>query len=187
MRNGRYYDCARSKPRRQLSYRGSRLSLAHALGRAAGPNGQTCYVRSPLDRRLPLYYPGKAGKAGSDFGSARPICSIMLNFCSASNWQAKVRRLASAMTVIALFSTGASVLVIPEIRAAQAGESESNERGEDPSLTSRFEHDRLMHLECRVAAFVELTRPNLGHAQRPVIEPHSGHRLSNGLLAPMTC
>lgn len=111
----------------------------------------------------------------------------MLNFCSASNWQTKVRRLASAITVMAMFATGATVLVVPEIRAAEAGESESNERGEDTSLTSRFEHDQLMNLECRVAAFVELTRPNLGHAQRPVIEPHSGHRLSNGLLAPMTC
>jgi hypothetical protein len=89
---------------------------------------------------------------------------------------------------VALFLGGISLLAVPVVRATEAGESSgSHERSEDPTLTTRFEHDRLLGLASRVTAFVQPARPCLGHAQRPVLELLPGHRLANGLLAPMTC
>lgn len=79
-------------------------------------------------------------------------------------------------------------MVEPVFRVAGAEESEpSGERNEDPSLVTRFEHDCVVRSASRLSALIQLTRPNLGHAQRPTIGPYSGHRLANGLLAPMTC
>jgi hypothetical protein len=92
------------------------------------------------------------------------------------------------VAALAMLAGGVSLLAVPVVRAAEAGESSgSHERTEDPTLTTRFEHDRLVVLASRVAAFVQLARPLLGHAQRPVLEAFPGHRLANGLLAPMTC
>jgi hypothetical protein len=99
------------------------------------------------------------------------------------------RRPALALAAsLALILGGVSLLAVPVVRATEAGEtSGSHERNEDPSLTTRFEHDRLLSLESRVASFLQLVRPCLGHAQRPVLDLLPGHRLANGLLAPMTC
>jgi hypothetical protein len=92
------------------------------------------------------------------------------------------------VATLATFAGGVSLLAVPVVRAAEAGESSgSHERSEDPTLTSRFEHDRLVALASRVSAFVQPARPLLGHAQRPVLEAFRGHRLANGLLAPMIC
>jgi hypothetical protein len=92
------------------------------------------------------------------------------------------------VVAFAMLMGGATLLAVPVVRATEAGESSgSHERSEDPTLTSRFEHDRLLSLESRVASFLQPARTCLGHAQRPVFELLPGHRLSNGLLAPMTC
>jgi hypothetical protein len=112
----------------------------------------------------------------------------MFGICHQSERLGRRRRALTLAASFALFLGGISLLAVPVVRAAEAGESSgSHERNEDPTLTTRFEHDRLLSLESRVASFLQLARPCLGHAQRPVLELLPGHRLANGLLAPMTC
>jgi hypothetical protein len=65
----------------------------------------------------------------------------------------------------------------------------ANERCEELSFAGRIERVRTLAIEhlrespMRSLAFV----PNVGHAQRPDLDPPRGHRLANGLLAPLTC
>ncbi len=96
----------------------------------------------------------------------------------------------AALTAALALLVGVTLVVIPTIRSTEANESgAAKERGEEPSLTGRLDHARHLRLEfCGLATMRACPKPqSLGHAQRPVLEPPSGHRLSNGLLAPLTC
>jgi hypothetical protein len=113
----------------------------------------------------------------------------MSGFRLQSDW---FRRRFSAATLAAAFAlfAGVTLVVIPAIRAAEVGEvGSAKERGEDPPLTSRFDQGRQLGLEYRCFATLRsCPAPQvLGHAQRPILQPPSGHRLPNGLLAPLTC
>jgi hypothetical protein len=89
---------------------------------------------------------------------------------------------------LSLFGGAILLMAVPLVRASEINEHESpRERVEDPTLTRRIDHDRHLHLEYGVVAFLQPAWPCLGHAQRQVLTPLSGHRLTNGLLAPITC
>jgi hypothetical protein len=95
----------------------------------------------------------------------------------------------AAVMTMALFAGSASVMALPLIRTVESSESESpKERCEDPTIASRAQHERqFLEFHRGIAAFLQPARPTLGHAQRPVLTPLPGHRLTNGLLAPITC
>ena len=87
---------------------------------------------------------------------------------------------------LSLFGGVVLLVAVPVVRASEMNEN-GRERVEEPTVARRIDHDRHLHLENRVAAFLQPARPCLGHAQRQVLDPLPGHRLANGLLAPITC
>jgi hypothetical protein len=95
----------------------------------------------------------------------------------------------SAFVALTLFASSVSLLAVPLIRSAEASESGSpKERCEDPTIVARVQHERqFLEFHRSYAAFLRPMRSALGHAQRPVLDPLPGHRLTNGLLAPLTC
>ena len=89
---------------------------------------------------------------------------------------------------LALFGGTALLVAVPLVRASELNEQGSQrERVEEPSLARHVDHDKHLILSSGVAAFLQPARPLLGHAQRLVLDPLPGHRLANGLLAPLTC
>jgi hypothetical protein len=85
---------------------------------------------------------------------------------------------------------GVLLVAVPVTRASENNERTApNERCEELSMTGRVDRVRTLALEClrdspmRAIAFIA----NVGHAQRPDLDPPAGHRLANGLLAPLTC
>jgi hypothetical protein len=98
---------------------------------------------------------------------------------------------ATAVSFLLTFCCGvlsAAIVIVPTTRYAESGESGSNkERCEELSLNGRLDQLRRMSLENGrlVASTAIPTCRVLGHAQRPVLEPPPGHRLANGLLAPI--
>jgi hypothetical protein len=101
-----------------------------------------------------------------------------------------IRKRASAWAVsatLALFGGALMLTAVPLVRTAEMNEHGSRERAEDPTLAHRLELDRYLHCDSRPAAFLQPAQLSLGHSQRPVLEPPAGHRLANGLLAPITC
>jgi hypothetical protein len=113
----------------------------------------------------------------------------MFDFRFQMGWLGKRMPALAAVMTVSLFAGSVSVMAVPLIRSVESSESGSpKERCEDPTFTSRIQHERqFLQFHRGVAAFLQPTRPALGHAQRPVLAPLPGHRLTNGLLAPITC
>jgi hypothetical protein len=88
---------------------------------------------------------------------------------------------------LALFGGAVMLTAVPVVRSAEMNESGSRERAEDPTLVHRVELERYLRFECGLSAILQPDRMSLGHSQRPDLAPPAGHRLSNGLLAPITC
>jgi hypothetical protein len=84
---------------------------------------------------------------------------------------------------------GGPLVFAPESRSAETEESvPASERGEEFAALGRFDHERQMKLEQRQLAIAfEVPSEHLGHTQKSVILVPTGHRLANGLLAPLTC
>jgi hypothetical protein len=85
---------------------------------------------------------------------------------------------------------GCAVLLVavPLTRSSELNEiSSQRERNEESSYANRVDNEKHLRLSHGFTTFVQLARPLLGHAQRCVLAPPSGHRLLNGLLAPITC
>jgi hypothetical protein len=101
-----------------------------------------------------------------------------------------IRKRASAWAVsatLALFGGALMLTAVPLVRSAEMNEPGSRERAEDPTLAHRVELERYLRFASGPGAFLKPDRIRLGHSQRPVLEPPAGHRLANGLLAPITC
>lgn len=112
----------------------------------------------------------------------------MLALCNTLTRLTRRHRFAAAVAVFTLLVGGASLVAQPVFRAADAEESQSpTERSEETSIVARFVRVSMHRSACSNSTFAHLMRPNFSRAQRPTIETHSGHRLANGLLAPMTC
>jgi hypothetical protein len=113
-----------------------------------------------------------------------PICSTTL------------RRLPPALVAAALSlwlgGVGLSLLAVPVIRSATSSESDpAKERNEEATSVARLNCDRRSFAEGRRAANVigEVRPDRLAFLHRLILEIAipPGHRLSNGLLAPLTC
>lgn len=121
----------------------------------------------------------RAGKTGA----------YMNGFRLQNDWLQRRFSVVVMTAAMALFAS-ATVVVMPTIRSVQTnGNGPSEERSEEPSVSGRLDHARSLRIDyCRLATMRSCLMPqSLGHAQRPVLEPPSGHRLPNGLLAPLTC
>jgi hypothetical protein len=82
------------------------------------------------------------------------------------------------------------LLIFSESRSGETQENApSSERQEEFASQGRLDHERLMKLEQRRLAiiFEVPASSRLGHTQNAVLLAPSGHRLANGLLAPLTC
>jgi hypothetical protein len=85
----------------------------------------------------------------------------------------------------------AFLLVVPTIRTNELSEiSSSKERVEDATFTTRAAGlvRSALHGRREAIVFTSSIQARLGREQRQS-EPfnHAGHRLPNGLMAPMTC
>ena len=112
----------------------------------------------------------------------------MFHFRLQSAWLRKRAPALALSATLALFGGAMLLVALPLVRVAENNEHGSQrERVEEPTPVRRIDHDRHLRSEYGVAAFLQPTRPTLGHAQRLVLDSLPGHRLANGLLAPLTC
>jgi hypothetical protein len=82
------------------------------------------------------------------------------------------------------------VLVSPSVRMAENQENLPTKEGsEEYSPLSRFDHQRQLRFEVAstLVALAPSAGAGLGHTQHVVFSAPPGHRLPNGLLAPLTC
>ena len=85
---------------------------------------------------------------------------------------------------------GGPLVFATESRLAELHQNiPASERSEEVATLSRFDHERQIKQEQRLSAIIFEISANarLGHAQNIVLFVPAGHRLSNGLLAPITC
>lgn len=85
---------------------------------------------------------------------------------------------------------GSLLLVVPTIRTSELNEiGSANERVENVALTSSADNLRRTTIHGRREAilFTSSIQSRLGRGQHVELLSPDGHRLSNGLLAPMTC
>lgn len=98
--------------------------------------------------------------------------------------------LLSTFLIVLVGSMGGPLTIFPESRSGESHEStQPNERIEEFTTFGRFDHERQLKLEQRRLAIIFNipASSQLGHTQNVVLSAPSGHRLSNGLLAPLTC
>lgn len=89
--------------------------------------------------------------------------------------------------VIALVA--AFLVAVPTIRMSESNEIDTaKERVEEVSLVARSaDLKRLSRLVRREQVVVMFPPVQLGHAQQQVLFQPTGHRLPNGLMAPLKC
>ena len=98
--------------------------------------------------------------------------------------------LLSTLLMLVLSGGGGPLLIFTDARSSESEESAPpSERQEEFTTLSRCDFERLMKYEHRrLATIFEVPASSrLGHTQNVVLLAPSGHRLSNGLLAPITC
>jgi hypothetical protein len=95
------------------------------------------------------------------------------------------------LSVLLVFGgMGGPLVFAPESRSTEELQESipASERSEEFASLGRFDHERQMKLEQRLLAITfEVPSSHLGHTQNSVILVPTGHRLANGLLAPLTC
>jgi len=97
--------------------------------------------------------------------------------------------LLSALMVVMVGISGGPLIILSDSRSGEAQENAPlSERQEEFTNMGRFDHERHMKLEQRRLAIIFIpASSSLGHTQNAVLLAPSGHRLANGLLAPLTC
>jgi hypothetical protein len=98
--------------------------------------------------------------------------------------------LLSALLLVMVGGTGGPLVILPEGRSGETQENAPpSERQEEFTTQGRLDHERQVKLEQRRLAiiFEVPASSRLGHTQNAVLLAPSGHRLANGLLAPLTC
>jgi hypothetical protein len=97
--------------------------------------------------------------------------------------------LMSALLLVMAGGAGGPLLIFTETRSSESQENAPpSERQEEFTTMGRFDHERHMKQEQRQLAIIfEVPSVHLGHTQNAVLLAPSGHRLANGLLAPLTC
>jgi hypothetical protein len=99
------------------------------------------------------------------------------------------RALLSTLLVVMAGGIGGPLMIFPDTRSSESQENAPpSERQEEFTTVGRFDHERHMKLEQRrLAITFEVPSSHLGHTQNAVLLAPNGHRLANGLLAPLTC
>jgi hypothetical protein len=92
-----------------------------------------------------------------------------------------------ALSAALVLFGGIMMTAAPVVRSTELNEHSSRERAEDPTIAHRVELERYLRFANGPDAFLRPAQLALGHSQRPILEPPAGHRLANGLLAPITC
>jgi len=98
--------------------------------------------------------------------------------------------LLSALLIVMTCGVGGPLMIFSDSRSEETQENAPpSERQEEFTSMGRFDHERHMKLEQRRLAitFEVPASSRLGHTQNAVLLAPSGHRLANGLLAPLTC
>lgn len=96
----------------------------------------------------------------------------------------------AALLVLAVGGIAGPINVVAGARSTESEQSAPvDERPEEATANSRVDHQRQAKLDQRRVAiiFEEPSSSHLGHTQKSVLFTPSGHRLANGLLAPITC
>jgi hypothetical protein len=90
---------------------------------------------------------------------------------------------------VVLFLGGMGMPLVSSSRFAELEEnSPAKTRLEELSIGHRLSPQRQLRNDVvRLAAHVFLSPRFLGHTQNPILNAPRGHRLPNGLLAPLTC
>jgi hypothetical protein len=121
------------------------------------------------------------------------MLTLKPNSAMVGNLRKAVKNLQSVL-LSALLTAALGPLGGPGIfpTTTRPGEIQENaplsERFEEFTTLGRFDHERLLKHQRRLAFNHEVTdSSHLGHTQNVVLLAPSGHRLSNGLLAPLTC
>jgi hypothetical protein len=96
----------------------------------------------------------------------------------------------SSLMLLLVGGVGGPLLIFSDSRSGESeGSTPPSERQEEFTALGRFDHERQMKLEQRRSAiiFEAPSSSHLGHTQNVVFLAPNGHRLANGLLAPLTC
>jgi hypothetical protein len=101
-------------------------------------------------------------------------------------------RSALLAAILAFFAGGISgpLLVLADSRTSELQENApSGERSEELATVNRCDHTRHLRWERLQPAFTSKITfiSEMGHAPDVATHAPDGHRLSNGLLAPLTC
>src|SRR4029078_6897644 len=93
------------------------------------------------------------------------------------------------LLVVMAGGIGGPLMIFPDTRSSESQENAPpSERQEEFPTAGRIDHERQIKLEQRQLAIIfEVPSAHLGHTQNAVLLAPSGHRLANGLLAPLTC
>jgi hypothetical protein len=103
---------------------------------------------------------------------------------------AAVRRMGAIPLAVVLIFGGFSAPLVASTRVAELEENSASKiRVEELSLGHRTGAQRHLRTESgRITTALTILSPQLlGHTQHPVLNCLRGHRLPNGLLAPLTC
>jgi hypothetical protein len=104
--------------------------------------------------------------------------------------QFAVARRAGAIPLAVLLLLGGFGAPLAASRSAELEETcTAKNRIEELSVGQRVNAHRQLRQEAShvTASLTPLTPRSLGHAQNPVFNALGGHRMPNGLLAPLTC
>jgi hypothetical protein len=115
----------------------------------------------------------------------------MTNFSRKSGFRRRFS-LVSFTAAPTIFATllGVFLVTVPVTRASENNErTDASERCEELKFSNRHDRIRRLAMENLRTTHVRsvVVIPNVGHSQLPDLDPPAGHRLANGLLAPLTC
>src|SRR5690349_3931309 len=97
--------------------------------------------------------------------------------------------LVAALLLLMTGTVGGPLIFLPDSRSGESQETApTSERNEEFTTAGRLDHERQLKLtQRRLAIIFHVPSAHLGHTQKIVLPAPSGHRLANGLLAPLTC
>jgi hypothetical protein len=102
---------------------------------------------------------------------------------------AAARRMGAIPLAVLLFLGGVGAPLVASRSAELEETCSAKNRVEELSFSQRVNAQRQLRQEANrvTVALTPLSPRSLGHAQNPVFNALGGHRMPNGLLAPLTC
>lgn len=109
---------------------------------------------------------------------------------NSGSYYAVLRRMGAIALALLLLNSGMSTSLASAGRFSELEENNpASSRCEELTFSHRVSPQRLLRMDAgRALAALSVLSPHmLGHDQHPVLFSLRGHRLPNGLLAPITC